>query len=117
MEQQTIWNTRSVVKEPRGGPIDAVPGRSEVSAMPEMRAETEREAKRKGIAGDTEKPVDPQDLTSLSRPPDRHRTERPEPEPPSPDPSGSTPQPDPATHEEHLRRDGRPKGGATRGPS
>jgi hypothetical protein len=85
--------------------------------MPEMRAETEREANRKGIAGDAEKPVDPQDLTSMSMPPDRHRTERRELEPPSADPSGSTEQPDPATHEDHLRSSRRPKGGATGGPS
>ena len=85
--------------------------------MPEMRVETEREAKRKGIAGDAEKPVDPQDLTSMSRPPDRHRTERRESEPPIADPSGSSEQPDPATREEHLRSDGRGKGGVTGGPS
>jgi hypothetical protein len=89
--------------------------------MPEMRAETPREAKRKGIVGDAEKPVDPQDLTSMSRPPERHRTERPELEHPSADPSGATEQPDPATREEHLGSSGRratrtaaPAPGATR---
>jgi hypothetical protein len=51
--------------------------------------------------------VDPQDLTSMSRPPERHRTERPELEHQSADPSGATEQPDPATHEEHLRSSGR----------
>lgn len=35
--------------------------------MPEMRAETEREAKRKGIAG-IEKATDPYELTSASEP-------------------------------------------------
>ena len=84
--------------------------------MPEMRAETEREAKRKGIPGDAEKPVDPQDLTSMSRPPERHGTERHELEEPGADPSGSSAQPDPSTREEHLRSDGRAKG-ATGGPT
>lgn len=34
--------------------------------MPEMRSETEREARRKGISG--ESPMDPYDLTSFSKP-------------------------------------------------
>lgn len=42
--------------------------------MPEMRAETEREARRKGIEGATEKAVDPYDLISSSVPADVPRT-------------------------------------------
>lgn len=44
--------------------------------MPEMRAETIREAQRKGIAA-TEDVGDPYDLTSMSRPVDAARPGRP----------------------------------------
>lgn len=72
--------------------------------MPEMRGKTEREAKRKGIAGRIE-PGKPHVSTRKG-----------EPEAPV-DPTGSEDQPDPATREEHLRSDGRLKGGAPGGPS
>ena len=69
--------------------------------MPEMRAETEREVKRKGIAERTE---------------GGHVSTR-ESEPEAElDPTGARTQPDPATHEEHLRSSGKLKGGATGGP-
>lgn len=71
--------------------------------MREMRAETDREARRKGLGGKVEKPTDPNDLTSMSRPPDVHKGKRGELEP-TPDATGSEQQPDPATREEHLRR-------------
>lgn len=83
--------------------------------MPEMRAESVREARRKGLER-IEKPTDPYDLTSMSMPPDVHRSKRGELEP-TPDATGSEPQPDPATREEHLGRDARLKGGATGGPT
>ncbi|HEX9437331.1 MAG TPA: hypothetical protein VGA16_09270 [Candidatus Limnocylindria bacterium] len=83
--------------------------------MPEMRAETEREARRKGIDGQAEKPTDPYDLTSMSRPTNVHRTKRDETQPPEADPSGSTTEPDPATHEEHLRSQGQGPLSAKRG--
>lgn len=86
--------------------------------MPEMRAETDREAKRKGIAGPIEQPNDfAGDLTAPSRPAKPHTSTR-EDEPVAEiDPTGSERQPDPATREEHLRSDPRLKGGATGGPS
>lgn len=85
--------------------------------MPEMRAETDREADRKGIAGRIEHPEDPSDLTGLSMPADARRTTRRGERAAAIDPTGSETQPDPATREEHLRSDGRLKGGATGGPS
>lgn len=86
--------------------------------MPEMRAETVREAKRKGIEGRIEQPNDfGEDLTGVSRPARPEVSTRGHEPEAQIDPTGAERQPDPATREEHLRSDGNLKGGSTGGPS